>query len=174
MVHTHLYAKKHTGFNDCCLDVMDFDDNFEVSSVSSLEVKEPGEKSGLDSNITTLMEFNVEYIGMHSFEEYETSVSYLRRPTPFASYTSITTWKQWIHRESIRPMMGTWPQTLDTRPFNYVAINSFERRMDPSSLSPYQRERDPSLMEPYYDNQTNLLSQNYSRSVQTSMFVANQ
>ena len=36
-LHAHLYAKKHTCFNECCLDAMDYDDNFDMSSVSSLE-----------------------------------------------------------------------------------------------------------------------------------------
>ena len=34
-LHAHLYAKKHTNFNECCLDAMDYDDNFDISSVSS-------------------------------------------------------------------------------------------------------------------------------------------
>ena len=32
-----LHAKKHTCFNECCLDAMDYDDNFDMSSVSSQE-----------------------------------------------------------------------------------------------------------------------------------------
>ena len=35
MLHAHLYAKKHTNFNECCLDAMDYNDNFDISSVSS-------------------------------------------------------------------------------------------------------------------------------------------
>ena len=35
MLHAHLYAKKHTNFNECCLDAMDYDDNFDISSISS-------------------------------------------------------------------------------------------------------------------------------------------
>ena len=34
-LHAHLYAKKHTSFNECCLDAMDYDNNFDISSVSS-------------------------------------------------------------------------------------------------------------------------------------------
>ena len=37
ILHAHLYAKKHTCFNECCLDAMDYDDNFDMSSVSSQE-----------------------------------------------------------------------------------------------------------------------------------------
>ena len=33
ILHAHLYAKKHTCFNECCLDAMDYDDNFDMSSV---------------------------------------------------------------------------------------------------------------------------------------------
>ena len=36
-LHAHLYAKKHTCFNECCLDAMDYDDNFDMPSFSSLE-----------------------------------------------------------------------------------------------------------------------------------------
>ena len=39
MLHAHLYAKRHTSFNDCCLDAMDYDDNFDMSSISSQESK---------------------------------------------------------------------------------------------------------------------------------------
>ena len=34
-LHAHLYIKKHTSFNECCLDPMDYDDIFYISSVSS-------------------------------------------------------------------------------------------------------------------------------------------
>ena len=37
ILHAHLYAKKHTCFNECCLDAMDYDDNFNMASVSSQE-----------------------------------------------------------------------------------------------------------------------------------------
>ena len=37
ILHAHLYAKKHTCLNECCLDAMDNDDNFDLSSVSSNE-----------------------------------------------------------------------------------------------------------------------------------------
>ena len=33
-LHAHLYAKKHTSFNECFLDAMDYDDNIDISSVS--------------------------------------------------------------------------------------------------------------------------------------------
>ena len=35
MLHAHLYAKKHTNFKECYLDAMDYDDNFDISSLSS-------------------------------------------------------------------------------------------------------------------------------------------
>ena len=31
-LYTHLYACRHMTFNDCCIDAMDFDDNFDASS----------------------------------------------------------------------------------------------------------------------------------------------
>ena len=34
-LYAHLYAKKDANFNECCLDAMDYDDNFDISSVSS-------------------------------------------------------------------------------------------------------------------------------------------
>ena len=34
-LHAHLYAQKHSTFNECCLDAMDYDDNFDIGSVSS-------------------------------------------------------------------------------------------------------------------------------------------
>lgn len=34
-LHAHLYAKKHTSFNEYCLYPMDYDDNFDMSSISS-------------------------------------------------------------------------------------------------------------------------------------------
>ena len=33
-LHAHLYAQKHSTFNECCLDAMDYDDNFEMGSDS--------------------------------------------------------------------------------------------------------------------------------------------
>ena len=39
MLHAHLYARKHTTFQECCMDAMDYDDNFEISSMSSIEPK---------------------------------------------------------------------------------------------------------------------------------------
>ena len=39
MLHAHLYARKHTTFQECCMDAMDYDDNFEISSVSGIETK---------------------------------------------------------------------------------------------------------------------------------------
>ena len=35
MLHAHLYARKHSMFNECCLDAMDYDDNFEMGNSSS-------------------------------------------------------------------------------------------------------------------------------------------
>ena len=35
-LHAHLYALKHTSFNECCHDAMDYDDNFDVDDKSSL------------------------------------------------------------------------------------------------------------------------------------------
>ena len=34
-MYTHLYPCKHATFNECCLDAMDYDDNFEMKTESS-------------------------------------------------------------------------------------------------------------------------------------------
>ena len=34
VLHAHLYAQKHKTFQECCVDAMDYDDNFEVSGIS--------------------------------------------------------------------------------------------------------------------------------------------
>ena len=39
MLHAHLYARKHTTFQECCMDAMDYDDNFEISSMFGIETK---------------------------------------------------------------------------------------------------------------------------------------
>ena len=31
VLHAHLYAQRHKTFEECCIDTMDYDDNFEVS-----------------------------------------------------------------------------------------------------------------------------------------------
>ena len=39
MLHAHLYARKHTTFQECCMDAMDYDDNFEICGMSGIEPK---------------------------------------------------------------------------------------------------------------------------------------
>ena len=39
VLHAHLYAQKHKTFQECCLDAMDYNDNFEVSGVSGVIIK---------------------------------------------------------------------------------------------------------------------------------------
>ena len=39
LLHAHLFAKRHVSFNDWCLDAMDYDDNFDMSSISRQESK---------------------------------------------------------------------------------------------------------------------------------------
>ena len=45
MLHAHLYARKHTTFQECCMDAMDYDDNFEVSGISSVTAASLGVKT---------------------------------------------------------------------------------------------------------------------------------
>ena len=39
LLHDHLYALKHTAFQECCVDGMDYDDNFEVYGIASINTK---------------------------------------------------------------------------------------------------------------------------------------
>lgn len=61
-LHAHLYAKKHTSFNECCLDAMDYDDNFEVDSESSGKDKRNLFARALDSSSSATKEMNPEAI----------------------------------------------------------------------------------------------------------------
>ena len=51
--HAHLYVRKHTCFNECCLDAMDYDDNFDISSVSSQE-DQPRERHEPSKELTKI------------------------------------------------------------------------------------------------------------------------
>lgn len=65
ILHAHLYAKKHTSFNECCLDAMDYDDNFDVDDQSSLGIrkneKTTSEKS-LEASIVSTKEINLDVV----------------------------------------------------------------------------------------------------------------
>ena len=56
MLHAHLYAKKRSTFYKCCLDAMDYDDNFEISfdskagSLKSSSAKTSSSNSGIDED----------------------------------------------------------------------------------------------------------------------------
>ena len=39
MLHAHLYARKRTTFQECCMDAMDYDDNFEVAGIPGVSSK---------------------------------------------------------------------------------------------------------------------------------------
>ena len=52
-LHAHLYAKKHSTFNACCMDAMDYDDNCELSTHDNTEGRVEGTssvKKGSESN----------------------------------------------------------------------------------------------------------------------------
>ena len=51
-LHAHLYALRHKTFNECCLDAMDFDDNFDASSSGNGSVR----KFALHSDATSQSE----------------------------------------------------------------------------------------------------------------------
>ena len=53
-MHAHLYAKKHTSFNECCLDAMDYDDNFDISSVSSHGTQKDDKKNSTKDSKSTV------------------------------------------------------------------------------------------------------------------------
>ena len=46
VLHAHLYAQKHKTFQECCLDAMDYDDNFEVTGISGVSSKSRSQDSG--------------------------------------------------------------------------------------------------------------------------------
>ena len=36
LLHAHLYSKRHTTFQECCIDAIDYDDNFELSGIAGI------------------------------------------------------------------------------------------------------------------------------------------
>ena len=80
ILYAYLYAKKHTCFNKCCLEAMDYDDNFDMSSVSSQEdqPKERHELSKeLDSNAKDLNTYQIADIVVRSVEQlYRPPITY--------------------------------------------------------------------------------------------------
>ena len=58
VLHAHLYAQKHKTFQECCLDAMDYDDNFEVSDISNVSNKPKSQDSeNFGSSTTSQQEF---------------------------------------------------------------------------------------------------------------------
>ena len=56
VLHAHLYAQKHKTFQECCLDAMDYDDNFEVSGISGINNKSRSQDSESTGSSTTTQE----------------------------------------------------------------------------------------------------------------------
>ena len=52
-LHAHLYARKHATLNACCTDAMDYDDNFDMSNIASLDIKKDSKDLSADSNSQT-------------------------------------------------------------------------------------------------------------------------
>ena len=173
-LHAHLYAKKHTQFNECCFDAMDYDDNFDISSNSSPKVGESREKSTLESSAITSTELIAEQIADTVLKRIEHLFPIHREESHSQARLLEQPRHQWMHREPTRPVMETHPLTLGTRSLGDIGTRSFKRRVEPSSFQPYHRAREPSRTEPFYENRTYPLSQENSKSAHLSMFMASQ
>ena len=56
VLHAHLYAQKHKTFQECCLDAMDYDDNFEVFGIFGVSCKPRIQDCGSARSSTTTQE----------------------------------------------------------------------------------------------------------------------
>ena len=56
VLHAHLYAQKHKTFQECCLDAMDYNDNFEVSRISGISSKSRSQDSRSTGSSTVTQE----------------------------------------------------------------------------------------------------------------------
>ena len=56
VLHAHLYAQKHKTFQKCCVDAMDYDDNFEVSRIFGISSKSRSQDSRCTDSSTTTQE----------------------------------------------------------------------------------------------------------------------
>lgn len=54
-LHIHLYPKKHATLNACCIDAMDYDNNFDMSNIANRETKKDGKSLSADSSSQTLI-----------------------------------------------------------------------------------------------------------------------
>ena len=53
LLHDHLYARKHATFQECCVDAMDYDDNFEGSGITGIVGK--GRSQDLGSSVSSVV-----------------------------------------------------------------------------------------------------------------------
>ena len=53
VLHAHLYAQRHKTFQECCIDAMDYDDNFEVLRTPGKGTNESRGSGSIDSRATT-------------------------------------------------------------------------------------------------------------------------
>ena len=53
LLHNHLYARKHATFQECCVDAMDYDDNFEGSRITGILGK--GKSQDLGSSVSSVV-----------------------------------------------------------------------------------------------------------------------
>ena len=56
VLHAHLYAQKHKTFQECCIDAMDYNDNFEVSGIFGISSKPRSHDSGSTGASTATQE----------------------------------------------------------------------------------------------------------------------
>lgn len=52
-LHVHLYARKHATFNACCTDAMDYNDNFDMKNLASLDIKKDSKDLSANSSSQT-------------------------------------------------------------------------------------------------------------------------
>ena len=57
-MHDHLYTRKHATFQECCIDAMDYDDNFKGSGITGIGNKGRSQDSGSSvSSVVTQEKF---------------------------------------------------------------------------------------------------------------------
>ena len=88
-LYAHLYACKHTTFNACCMDAMDFDDNFDDSSTSSQVMDRERRQSSSDAssskvqNPDNIVDMVLRRLGQTYRPPYR-QTNYAPAPTPTA------------------------------------------------------------------------------------------
>ena len=87
-LYTHLYICWHRTFNDCCIDAMDFDDNFDASSPKNKKEKRKlthfDSSSSGDLDLDKIVEIMLKRLGQTYRPPYR-PMGYQQAPTPSAT-----------------------------------------------------------------------------------------